>query len=301
MNQREAAEDSIHESRQRQEAEAKDPIAARKVQKADRERLRRDRLNEQFLELGHTLDPERPKNDKATILTDTIQILKDLTSEVDRLKTECASLSEESRELMQEKNELREEKASLKSDVENLNIQYQQRLRVIFPWGPVDPSVVMGPAYSYAVPVPVPPGPMPMHPQMQPFPFFRNQPPNAVHGTCSTFMPYPTPPNPPIEQPSAQSAAASHASSKPDPKSKAVRHQAGSHTESCDDSADVATELVLKMPGSSSQQVERKRKQLQRKEKDASCVVSSSSMSSSPLTIYDNSSNSVNDAASSKP
>lgn len=35
--------------------EAKDPIAARKVQKADREKLRRDRLNEQFLELGNTL------------------------------------------------------------------------------------------------------------------------------------------------------------------------------------------------------------------------------------------------------
>lgn len=33
----------------------KDPIAARKVQKADREKLRRDRLNEQFLELGNTL------------------------------------------------------------------------------------------------------------------------------------------------------------------------------------------------------------------------------------------------------
>lgn len=35
--------------------EAEDPIAARKVQKADREKLRRDRLTEQFLELGNTL------------------------------------------------------------------------------------------------------------------------------------------------------------------------------------------------------------------------------------------------------
>lgn len=42
--------------RQRQEMEIKDTIAtARKVQKADREKLRRDRLNEQFLELGNTL------------------------------------------------------------------------------------------------------------------------------------------------------------------------------------------------------------------------------------------------------
>ena len=35
--------------------EVKDTIAARKVQKADREKLRRDRQNEQFLELGNTL------------------------------------------------------------------------------------------------------------------------------------------------------------------------------------------------------------------------------------------------------
>lgn len=37
------------------EAEVKDSTAARKIQKADREKLRRDRLNEQFIELGNAL------------------------------------------------------------------------------------------------------------------------------------------------------------------------------------------------------------------------------------------------------
>jgi len=37
------------------EAEGKDSNTARKVQKADREKLRRDRLNEQFMELGNAL------------------------------------------------------------------------------------------------------------------------------------------------------------------------------------------------------------------------------------------------------
>ncbi|PPD76157.1 hypothetical protein GOBAR_DD26904 [Gossypium barbadense] len=90
------------EPRQRLEMEAEDPIAARKVQKADREKLRRDRLNEQFLELGNTLGnvyPDRPKNDKATILVGAIQTLEDLTAEVKRLKAERSSLTEESREL----------------------------------------------------------------------------------------------------------------------------------------------------------------------------------------------------------
>lgn len=44
-------------------------------------------------------DPDRPKNDKATILTDTIQMLKDLTAEVNRLKADYEALSEESREV----------------------------------------------------------------------------------------------------------------------------------------------------------------------------------------------------------
>lgn len=44
-------------------------------------------------------DPDRPRNDKATILADTVQLLKDLTSKVDKLKAEHAALSEESREV----------------------------------------------------------------------------------------------------------------------------------------------------------------------------------------------------------
>lgn len=45
-------------------------------------------------------DPDRPKNDKATIIIDTIQTLMDLTAEVSRLKAECVALSEESREVI---------------------------------------------------------------------------------------------------------------------------------------------------------------------------------------------------------
>lgn len=45
-------------------------------------------------------DPDRPKNDKASILTDTIQMLKELTAQVDRLKSEYSALTEESREVI---------------------------------------------------------------------------------------------------------------------------------------------------------------------------------------------------------
>ena len=248
-------QNSHPESRQRPEVEGQDLIAARKVQKADREKLRRDRLNEQFLELGNTLDPDRPKNDKATILTDTVQMLKDLTAEVNRLKTEHAALSEESRELMQEKNELREEKASLKSDVENLNAQYQQRVRIMFPWTAIDHSVVMAPPYSYPVPIPVPPGPISIHPSLQPFPFFGNQTPGPIPNPCSTYVPFSAPVNPPNDQPSAQYAPASHILSRQESRNKSPNHDRPSNAERCSESNDVATELELKMPGSSAQQV----------------------------------------------
>ncbi|XWS55055.1 hypothetical protein CRYUN_Cryun10bG0142200 [Craigia yunnanensis] len=247
-------------SSQRVEGEAKDCTVARKLQKADREKLRRDRLNEHFLELGSALDPDRPKNDKATILIDTVQLLKDLTSQVTKLKAEYATMTEESRELTQEKNDLKEEKASLRSDINNLNIQYQQRVRTMFPWATVDHSVVMAPpSYPFPVPMAMPaPGAIPMHPSMQPFPFFGNQNPGVIHNPCSSFVPYMTP-NTMVEQQSAQHVAPlaqpgsrSHASGKQDSKNKSSGE---SKIEKTVDSNDVATDLELKTPGSTADQV----------------------------------------------
>ncbi|XP_020532147.1 transcription factor bHLH121 isoform X2 [Amborella trichopoda] len=195
--------------------EANDPTTARKVQKADREKLRRDRLNEQFLELGSALDPDRPKNDKATILTDAVQMLKDLTAEVNRLKAE---------NLMLEKNELKDEKATLRSDVESLRIQYQQRIAVMFPWAPMDPTVAMGPTpYPFPMPTLATPDsqrtptqghaqasmtpfmPVPFHPSIQPFPFFRSVDPSGNNQYLS-LTPYASTVNvhSHVERPSAQ-------------------------------------------------------------------------------------------------
>ncbi|CAA7399650.1 unnamed protein product [Spirodela intermedia] len=233
-------------------------MAARKVQKADREKLRRDRLNEQFLELGSALDPDRPKNDKATILSDTIQMLKDLMAQVNKLKSEYESLSEESSELTQEKNELREEKATLKSEIDVLSAQYQQRLRVVFPWAAMDASVVMGPPqpYPFPMPVPIPSGPMAVHPSLQPYPFFHG---GQTHGSMpNPFMSYPNPCNLHAEQPSSAlrphnpqpGSNRSHGSGKNDAGGKLPDRQCRSSAEKGDSFSDVATELELKTPGS---------------------------------------------------
>ncbi|KAI3818952.1 hypothetical protein L1987_12774 [Smallanthus sonchifolius] len=159
-----------------------------KVQKADREKLRRGRLKKQFAELGKTLDPERPKFDKATILIDTIQMLNDLTAQVDRLKSEYTTLTYESRE-------------------------YQQRVRTMYPWGQMDQqSVVMHPpSYPYPVPMqmPMPPGTIRMHP----YPFFGTQNPGVVSNPSSTFY-QPLQYVSPAVQPSGRSHVSSRQSSR---------------------------------------------------------------------------------------
>lgn len=49
-------------------------------------------------------DPDRPKNDKATILGDSVQVVKELRSDVKRLKCEQASLLDESRDVSEHLN-----------------------------------------------------------------------------------------------------------------------------------------------------------------------------------------------------
>lgn len=161
--------------------------------------------------------------------------------------------------MTQEKTDLREEKATLKSDIENLNIQCQQRFRTIYPWTAIDHSVVMAPpSYPFPVPMAMPPGSIPMHPHMQPYPFYGNQNPGVIPNPCSTFVPYVTP-STLVEQQSAQyvspfvqHGSRSNASGEQDSRNKSSGE---SKIEKNEDSNDITTDLELKTPGSASDQV----------------------------------------------
>ncbi|GAB2277859.1 Transcription factor ilr3 [Dionaea muscipula] len=92
--------------------------------KACREKLRRDRLNDKFMELGSILEPGRtPKTDKAAILTDAVRMVTQLRSEAQKLKDSNSSLQEKIKELKAEKIELRDEKQRLKAEKEKLELQ----------------------------------------------------------------------------------------------------------------------------------------------------------------------------------
>ncbi|WCJ31300.1 basic helix-loop-helix (bHLH) DNA-binding superfamily protein [Euphorbia peplus] len=92
--------------------------------KACREKQRRDRLNDKFLELGSILEPGRPpKTDKAAILIDAVRMVTQLRGETQKLKDSNSSLQEKIKELKTEKNELRDEKQRLKAEKEKLEQQ----------------------------------------------------------------------------------------------------------------------------------------------------------------------------------
>ncbi|KAK8642176.1 hypothetical protein V6N13_011533 [Hibiscus sabdariffa] len=95
--------------------------------KACREKMRRDKLNDRFLELGSILDPGRSsKMDKAVILVDAVRMVTQLRDEAQKLKESNATLQEKINELKAEKNELRDEKQRLKTEKDNLERQVKR-------------------------------------------------------------------------------------------------------------------------------------------------------------------------------
>ncbi|XP_068639979.1 transcription factor ILR3-like [Aristolochia californica] len=92
--------------------------------KACREKMRRERLNDRFLELSSILEPGRPpKSDKAMILSDAARALIRLRNEAQQLKEANEKLQDSIKDLKAEKNELRDEKTKLKADKERLEQQ----------------------------------------------------------------------------------------------------------------------------------------------------------------------------------
>ncbi|CAD6217764.1 unnamed protein product [Miscanthus lutarioriparius] len=111
--------------------------------KASREKIRRDKLNERFLELGAILEPGKtPKMDKSAILNDAIRVVGELRSEAKKLKDSNESLQEKIKELKAEKNELRDEKQRLKAEKESLEqqIKFLNARPSLVPHHPVIPA-----------------------------------------------------------------------------------------------------------------------------------------------------------------
>ncbi|KAG6385542.1 hypothetical protein SASPL_154378 [Salvia splendens] len=113
--------------------------------KACREKQRRDRLNDKFMELGALLEPGRPpKTDKAAILVDAVRMVTQLRSEAKKLKDSNSNLQEKIKELKTEKNELRDEKQRLKVEKEKLEQQLKTMSAPQPGFLPANPSMPAG-------------------------------------------------------------------------------------------------------------------------------------------------------------
>lgn len=125
----------------------------KKIHKAEREKLKRDNLNEIFFELGHALDPARQNNGKATILCDTTRLIRDLITLIGSLKKENAALLNESHYVTLEKNELQDDNTAIQGEIFRLQKELRERMQDHCP--PIsDPTASLRP--------PSPPKPSPL-------------------------------------------------------------------------------------------------------------------------------------------
>ncbi|KAL8471568.1 hypothetical protein ACS0TY_028995 [Phlomoides rotata] len=99
----------------------------RKINKAAREKLKRDSMNELFLDLEKTLGLEHPNNGKASILRETSRLLVELLKSVESLKKANETLLSESNYVTVEKNELLEETCALDAEIKRLQREIDER------------------------------------------------------------------------------------------------------------------------------------------------------------------------------
>ncbi|XP_019464081.1 PREDICTED: transcription factor bHLH47-like isoform X2 [Lupinus angustifolius] len=100
----------------------------KRIHKAEREKMKREHLNERFLDLANATDLNEQNNGKASILCEAARLIKDLVCQIESLKKENVSLLSESYYVDMEKNELKEESSVLEAQIEKLHGEIQAKV-----------------------------------------------------------------------------------------------------------------------------------------------------------------------------
>ncbi|CAH8350643.1 unnamed protein product [Eruca vesicaria subsp. sativa] len=100
----------------------------KRINKAVRERLKREHLNELFIELADTLELNQQNSGKASILCEATKFLKDVFGQIESLRKEQTTLLSESNYVTTEKNELKEETSVLETEISRLQSEIEARL-----------------------------------------------------------------------------------------------------------------------------------------------------------------------------
>ncbi|PON93629.1 Myc-type, basic helix-loop-helix (bHLH) domain containing protein [Trema orientale] len=120
-----AVEDSADQDYPGKKNKSKVP---RRVHKSEREKQKREHLNELFFELSSAIELKQPNNGKASILCEASRLLKDLLAQIEGLRKENASLLSESHYVTVEKNELKEENSTLETQIGRLQSELEARV-----------------------------------------------------------------------------------------------------------------------------------------------------------------------------
>ncbi|KAI3784823.1 hypothetical protein L1987_43929 [Smallanthus sonchifolius] len=118
----------------------------RKIHKAEREKLKRDHMNDLFLDLTKALESATQNSGKSSALTDTIRIIQDLKAQVDSLKKENSVLLAESQYIAVEKDELKEENIAIEAHIKKLENQIDERVNSQSLWTS-ECNPVVGPVF----------------------------------------------------------------------------------------------------------------------------------------------------------
>lgn len=100
----------------------------KRIHKAEREKMKREHLNDLFLSLANALEVSEETNGKASVLSEAIRFVKDMLAQIESLRSENAALSSESQYMTMEKEELQDETNSLESQIAELQNQVRERV-----------------------------------------------------------------------------------------------------------------------------------------------------------------------------
>lgn len=99
----------------------------KRIHKAEREKLKREHLNELFLGLADALELSEQMNGKASVLSEAARFVKDMLSQIKHLRTENTTLLSESQYLSVEKKELQDENSALEAEISKLQSEVKTR------------------------------------------------------------------------------------------------------------------------------------------------------------------------------
>ncbi|GAB2289628.1 hypothetical protein Dimus_023936 [Dionaea muscipula] len=103
-------------------------VPKRRILKAEREKSKREQLNELFSKLAGVLEINEQNNGKACILCEAIKLINYMLSDIEVLRKDNAASLSEFEYLTAEKNELKDENSGLEAQIKNIRSEIDLRM-----------------------------------------------------------------------------------------------------------------------------------------------------------------------------